>query len=873
MDVDSYNQRLLLNFTSSLSVEYAIDSGKSLLLSEGSPSPVTNILAHPTESNTVITSHQDFTIRIWDVSQPGHGLQGILRLHRIPTAMIFRDESTLVIAIGDKGYEENHEIELEKIKEIKIEKERMRLKKDLDEDLTEDISVYMQQEEKDANAKAKDAYILFIAMNEEEQKIELDRRSAVNQDEEYEQVSRRSAFKNKLKKSYDQKFEDIIEEFANSLGRPKVDRNAMYLNSTGDMQRLHTNNDTSSLLFFYLTSSAQPMVMANPIRRANQGSNRKRLNSQVSQSSGKSSARSRLASSDSVPMSDKDSNANKVNENDKKDQSNNDIALKYDVMGNLIIENNAVNNDDNKENKDTTILSDFIPINKRYLTRQLLLLGEIGNVGTGKLYQISISPHKDRLVTCSHDGNLYIYINVDDDESVASSNESVKIKIRPISGKDGNNIGYINTMRKTSRSSGSSSISRPTSGALSRPTISDGDSRPNTGNSGEKIRPASGKKDRPKSGLKNRPLSSSSNKSETNSNNNDVLESNNNNDGDMSIINEDDNEDIYNDDDISDKEDYEEDDEDEIKFQSFLKLEGMLTPPKVVTRNYSGNAIPVTAMDWSCNNRFIRTFGPCIGGVKHAISSAYFDFEPPAKRVTRAAPPIVPLGSATTEPGIYLVFNYYFNNHFTFILIIKKKKFIFKLFIYLVKLKKPKKEFDEEGNLLPRFYEDGTPVIERKPKQYDEEGNVIPQLDENGNVIEDSDDEDVIPVKIIAKHIDNKKELDIFLNTKVEWCSISSPAVPEAHGIMRSDSIIEKISSIDSTSYSLLCVSYNNATVKLFRIPVYTEVDTPPIAEISNFFTTTPVAIIMPVSQDGSIRIVAAGKTNGIIAVFKVKEK
>jgi microtubule-associated protein-like 6 len=98
VSVDKECRRLLISLSAGLLVEYSVDSGSVLLLSEGTMSPTVCTSSHPTEANTLITGHDDNTIRVWDTSKPRLGLTSILRLPHTPAAISFKDSNTLVIA-------------------------------------------------------------------------------------------------------------------------------------------------------------------------------------------------------------------------------------------------------------------------------------------------------------------------------------------------------------------------------------------------------------------------------------------------------------------------------------------------------------------------------------------------------------------------------------------------------------------------------------------------------------------------------------------------------------------------------------------------------------------------------------------------------
>lgn len=98
ISVDKDCRRLLITLSAGLLLEYIVDSGSVLLLSEGAMVSTTCSCIHPIESHTLITGHSDNTIRVWDTSKPRLGLTSIFRLPHTPAAISFKDNSTLVIA-------------------------------------------------------------------------------------------------------------------------------------------------------------------------------------------------------------------------------------------------------------------------------------------------------------------------------------------------------------------------------------------------------------------------------------------------------------------------------------------------------------------------------------------------------------------------------------------------------------------------------------------------------------------------------------------------------------------------------------------------------------------------------------------------------
>lgn len=99
IDIDLFNRRLLLNYTTGLLVEYAMDSEAIVILSEGFSSQISMLCPHPTEPHTIATLHEDRTLKLFDLSMPRRGPTASILLYQQPTAMTFLDAKTLLIGV------------------------------------------------------------------------------------------------------------------------------------------------------------------------------------------------------------------------------------------------------------------------------------------------------------------------------------------------------------------------------------------------------------------------------------------------------------------------------------------------------------------------------------------------------------------------------------------------------------------------------------------------------------------------------------------------------------------------------------------------------------------------------------------------------
>ena len=97
------------------------------------------------------------------------------------------------------------------------------------------------------------------------------------------------------------------------------------------------------------------------------------------------------------------------------------------------------------------------------------------------------------------------------------------------------------------------------------------------------------------------------------------------------------------------------------------------------------------------------------------------------------------------------------------------------------------------------------------------------------------------------------------------WVSATSPAAPEARGVSSSTSLITDITSIGDR----IVVGYEDGSVKLYKGPVYTPLDTPATSSLT---ITSPGRILIAFLSDAK-HIVATRVGDCYATIYKISSE
>jgi WD40 repeat protein len=104
---DALGQRVLLSLSCNAVLELSIDSGAVLTITEGllPRVSVNGIAAHPSEPCTVVTTHGNNCVRVWDLSFPARECVAVLPLTHQPDGVCFLSDTIIAVGIckGDTG--------------------------------------------------------------------------------------------------------------------------------------------------------------------------------------------------------------------------------------------------------------------------------------------------------------------------------------------------------------------------------------------------------------------------------------------------------------------------------------------------------------------------------------------------------------------------------------------------------------------------------------------------------------------------------------------------------------------------------------------------------------------------------------------------
>lgn len=96
IDVDSFNNRILLSMQNGSVAELAVDGEAKLLIADGFDSAVVFSISHPTHPSIFVSAHADNCIRVWNISASRRLLVGYLKLSHSISALTFKDEETIL---------------------------------------------------------------------------------------------------------------------------------------------------------------------------------------------------------------------------------------------------------------------------------------------------------------------------------------------------------------------------------------------------------------------------------------------------------------------------------------------------------------------------------------------------------------------------------------------------------------------------------------------------------------------------------------------------------------------------------------------------------------------------------------------------------
>ena len=97
IDVDSFNNRVLLSVHNGSIVELAVDGGATLHIADGFDSPIISSINHPTKSSIFVSAHADNYVRVWMTSSARRVLVGYLKLSHSISALTFNDDTTILV--------------------------------------------------------------------------------------------------------------------------------------------------------------------------------------------------------------------------------------------------------------------------------------------------------------------------------------------------------------------------------------------------------------------------------------------------------------------------------------------------------------------------------------------------------------------------------------------------------------------------------------------------------------------------------------------------------------------------------------------------------------------------------------------------------
>ncbi len=97
IDVDSFNNRILISVQNGSILELAVDGGATLLIADGFDSPIVSSINHPTKSSIFVTAHADNYVRVWMTSSARRVLVGFLKLSHSISTITFNDDTTILV--------------------------------------------------------------------------------------------------------------------------------------------------------------------------------------------------------------------------------------------------------------------------------------------------------------------------------------------------------------------------------------------------------------------------------------------------------------------------------------------------------------------------------------------------------------------------------------------------------------------------------------------------------------------------------------------------------------------------------------------------------------------------------------------------------